>query len=270
MAKKDYEGRILAIGDIHGNFTKFMSMYNKIEVTDRDIVIFLGDYIDRGSENKAMLEWIMEESKKENIIALRGNHEQMLLNFAYGIDEYKMWLLNGGKSTFEEIKKWREVDKGIDDKIINFMESLKLSYRMNINGRQEYFFCHAGVDPEKSLEEQTEEDLLWIREKFFTKYHKDTVIVVGHTPLMFLKSEDEIYQDWNDEDKNYEYRPSHNPINRKSIWRNEREALQFENIKPQWRCNGKVLMMDTGSFMPNGFISAIDLLSGELYQSDRL
>ena len=99
MVKKDYEGRILAIGDIHGNFTKFMSMYNKIGVTDRDIVIFLGDYIDRGTENKAMLEWIMEESKKENIIALRGNHEQMLLNFAYGIDKYRMWLSNGGKTT---------------------------------------------------------------------------------------------------------------------------------------------------------------------------
>ena len=132
------------------------------------------------------------------------------------------------------------------------MESLKLSYRMNINGQQEYFFCHAGVDPEKPLEEQTEKELLWIREAFFNYYSGDATIISGHTPLMLIKSEDEMKHG-----KNI------------SIWRDYGEVERIKDTKPQWRCNGKVLMMDTGSFMPNGFISAVDLLSGELYQSDK-
>lgn len=72
--------RILVIGDIHGCFKNLMSMWKKISVTPEDLVIFLGDYVDRGRENVKVLKWIMKESKKKNVVALCGNHDDMMKN----------------------------------------------------------------------------------------------------------------------------------------------------------------------------------------------
>ena len=49
-----------------------------------------------------------------------------------------------------------------------------------------YFFCHAGVEPYIPLDKQREDDLLWIRKWFIKMYHKDEIIVVGHTPVQHL------------------------------------------------------------------------------------
>ena len=70
--------RILAVDDIHGCFKKLVSLWKKISVTPEDFVIFLGDYVDRGRENVEVLKFIMKESQKKNVIALCGNHEDML------------------------------------------------------------------------------------------------------------------------------------------------------------------------------------------------
>ena len=245
--------RVLVIGDIHGHFSKFMSLYNKLKVTAEDLLIFLGDYIDRGNENRKMLEWIMRESEKENVIALRGNHEQMLLECFRNQD--LMWIYNGGKETFNELRKWSDENEGIIKDVFKFINRLPLCHMLKIKG-QEYFFCHAGVDPKKTLKEQTEEELLWIREKFFTEYNGDTIIVVGHTPLMLLRDEIEIA----------EFFSEFSSV--KSIWRSDEEVYRIKNTKPQWRRNGKVLMLDTGSYMPNGYISCVNLLNGDIWQSD--
>ena len=94
--------RVLVIGDIHGHYTRFKSLYAKLNVTDDDLVIFLGDYIDRGSENLLMIRWIMRESQNDNIIALRGNHEQMMIDCIREGDIN--WIFNGGNETAKEIK----------------------------------------------------------------------------------------------------------------------------------------------------------------------
>ena len=74
--------RILAIGDIHGKFSKLLSLIHKIEFDERqDYLILLGDYIDRGEDNMRCFRWAMEMSEKPNVVALRGNHEQMMLYY---------------------------------------------------------------------------------------------------------------------------------------------------------------------------------------------
>ena len=72
--------RIFAIGDIHGCWNKLMSLWKKLNVTDKDLCIFLGDYIDRGIEGDKMLAWLFEHSNKENFIFLAGNHELMFVD----------------------------------------------------------------------------------------------------------------------------------------------------------------------------------------------
>ena len=235
--------RVLVIGDIHGHYTRFKSLYNKLNVTDDDLVIFLGDYIDRGSENLLMIRWIMRESQRDNIIALRGNHEQMMIDCIREGDIN--WIFNGGNETAKEIKSKLKDHPNLMSEVVEFAESLPLSYRRQING-QEYFFCHAGVDPKIPLEEQTATSLLWIRDEFFNHYDGDAVIVVGHTPLLLL-----------------------NPEGSLETWRKDyQKVASIENIKPQWRRNKKILLMDTGSYFPNGCISCIDIISGKLWQSD--
>ena len=235
--------RILVIGDIHGHYTKFKSLYSKLNVSDDDLVIFLGDYIDRGSENLLMIRWIMRESRNDNIIALRGNHEQMMIDCVRNGDIN--WIFNGGNETAKEIKSKLKDHPNLMTEVVEFAESLPLFYRRQING-QDYFFCHAGVDPKVPLEKQTAMSLLWIREDFFNHYDGETVIVVGHTPLLLL-----------------------NPEGSLETWRRDYQKVAFlKNIKPQWRRNNKILLMDTGSYFPNGCISCMDMISGELWQSD--
>lgn len=235
--------RILVIGDIHGHYTRFKSLYSKLNVTDDDLVIFLGDYIDRGSENLLMIRWIMRESQDDNIIALRGNHEQMMIDCIREGDIN--WIFNGGNETAKEIKSKLTDHPNLMKEIVEFAEGLPLYHRRQING-QDYFFCHAGVDPKISLEEQTASSLLWIRDEFFKHYDGDTVIVVGHTPLLLL-----------------------NPEGSLETWcKDYQKVASIKNVKPQWRRNKKILLMDTGSYFPNGCISCMDMISGKLWQSD--
>ena len=114
--------RILAIGDIHGYFEKLISMWKKVAVTPEDLVIFLGDYIDRGEKSAEVLRWLMEKARQKNIIILRGNHEQMLFDTAHAVTdsaedkEIRMiWSINGGQATLASIKKEN----------LNFQEILK-------------------------------------------------------------------------------------------------------------------------------------------------
>lgn len=72
--------RLITIGDVHGKFSKFQSLMKKVADTDNDLVIFLGDYIDRGDHVSDVLKWIMEHKDKKNFVFLRGNHEQMMLD----------------------------------------------------------------------------------------------------------------------------------------------------------------------------------------------
>ena len=221
--------RILAIGDIHGKFTRLLSLIHKIDFDERkDLLILLGDYIDRGDENMRCLRWAMEMSEKPNVVALRGNHEQMMLYYyLYGGTESYIWLPNGGDKTKAEFEQWRQRDSTAFQRALSFIDERPFYYWLDVDG-EEYIFVHAGLEPRKSLEEQDEESLLWIREKFYNGYKGSAHVVCGHTPTPFIKH-------------NWYY-----PI----------------------RLPNKITLMDTGSFMKDGKISCIDILSDRIWQSD--
>lgn len=270
MVKKDFQ-RVLVIGDIHGNFTKLMSLHKKIKATDDDLVIYLGDYTDRGDENVKVLKFLIEESHKENVILCTGNHEILMARFIY-YEDYS-WLRSGGLKTLEEIQKWYAEDETASEKLSKFIKGLKSYHQMTIN-ENKYFISHAGIDPRKPLKKQTLTNITDIREKFFVPYDDQMIMVIGHNPLMYVKSEEEIEEqckklglEISSKNKRLYDALSDGEV---TIYRDTEEALNIEDVKPQWRRNGKILMMDTGSFMPNGFISAVDLLSRTIYQSDKI
>ena len=243
--------RIIAVGDIHGKFKRFMSLLKKLYVTDEDLIIFLGDYVDRGEGVAEVLERVI--SHKKNFIFLRGNHEQMMLDafredrdfleeifsgkkkFLTNRDVLEhnsttLWVINGGQQTLAGIIALQRKKFLTIDELMKFVEDLPLSHTLEIGGRK-YFFCHAGVKPGVPLEEQRQEDLLWIREKFFDNYDGDDVIISGHSPLQAFFD------------------------------------FEGEPPRPIKLPDKNILMVDTGSFIRDGKISAVDILSGQFWQS---
>lgn len=224
----EYE-RILAIGDLHGNFDRLLSVFHKIQFREgRDFLIFLGDYVDRGPESMRCLRWAMEMSEKEHVVFLRGNHEQMMLAYYEGHNIYgNSWLPNGGNATKRDLNAWIEKDPMALEKSLEFIRHRPLYHQLLYNDTK-YIFCHAGLKPGIPLEDQREEDLLWIRGDFYKYYHGNATVVVGHTPVQYLMP---------------------------------------DRVTPI-RLKNNIWLVDTGSFLPQGRISCVDVLNGTLWQSD--
>ncbi|MBQ7198521.1 MAG: serine/threonine protein phosphatase [Selenomonadaceae bacterium] len=229
--------RILAVGDIHGHFKKLLSLYEKLQVTDDDFVIFLGDYIDRGPEVGEVLEWVMKFKDKKNFVFLRGNHEDMMLSYLYGEDDW--WKYSYGQITLPSLKKWFDREPNIYDDFVHFITHLPLYYKLELGGKQ-YIFCHAGIEDGVPLEEQKADYLLWSRHEFFETYNGDSVVIVGHTPLQTLQ-----------------------------------EHFNLKKFIPFRVPQKNILMIDTGSFIDQvhygfseeGLISCVDILTGQFWQS---
>ena len=224
----EYE-RILAIGDLHGNFDRLLSLFHKIRFRpENDLLVLLGDYIDRGPENMRCIRWAMEMSEKENVVALRGNHEQMMLDYYSMEGPYSdIWLPNGGRSTKRDLDAWMEKEPDALERVLDFIRCRPLYHRLSFKG-MEYIFCHAGLRPGIPLEEQKEEDLLWIRNEFYRSYNGTSIVVVGHTPTLYLKS----------------------------------------GCPTPMFLKNNIILVDTGSYFPEGRISCIDVLSKNIWQSD--
>lgn len=70
--------RLLAMGDIHGMFDRFLEVWDAVQFRpDEDEIVFLGDYTDRGHQNAAMMKWVMAHEGEPGMVFLRGNHEAM-------------------------------------------------------------------------------------------------------------------------------------------------------------------------------------------------
>ncbi|MCX7823546.1 MAG: serine/threonine protein phosphatase [Syntrophobacterales bacterium] len=175
---------IFAIGDIHGHVKKLKKLLAEIPYDlSQDILIFLGDYIDRGPASKFVVETVMDLWRRsERVICLRGNHEQMFLDFLRRSDTL-LFLLNGGKSTLESYGYEEDLEGHyrvyVPFSHVDFFRSLPCLVEID-----QYVFVHGGLRPNLSLDEQTEEDLLWIRHEFiFSRIELGKRVVFGHTPF---------------------------------------------------------------------------------------
>lgn len=167
-----------AIGDVHGSLQQLQALFDLIEkecaAYEPRKFVFLGDYIDRGPNSKGVIDFINVLSVDEEVICLRGNHEDMLLNSS------PHWYYNGAKQTLESfgVRDFSEVPCRED--YINWLKNTKLYYDDGLR-----FFVHAGVN-KVPLENTSEEDMLWIREPFLRNpLPWPRYIVHGHTPTFY-------------------------------------------------------------------------------------
>ncbi len=177
-------GRIFAIGDIHGckgRLERLLEIMLRDFEPETDSVVFIGDYIDRGAESKGTVDTILDfVEERPGTVCLRGNHEQMLLDHLSG-ENRRYYLLNGGARTLEEysVAAGADASEIIPGRHRSFFENLPYSFET-----EEYIFVHAGLRPGAPLESQSPRDLLWIREEFlYVSFPFDKTIVFGHTPF---------------------------------------------------------------------------------------
>ncbi|MEA1995393.1 MAG: metallophosphoesterase [Campylobacterota bacterium] len=181
--------RIFVIGDIHGCYERLKTLLKKLHIKNNDMLIFLGDYIDRGTDSKKVVEEVINLKSQYHIITLLGNHEKMLLDILQKSLPIEMWLFNGGETTLLSygIKKYNISSDLFPPEHIEFFKSLLPYYEMG-----NYIFVHAGLKPNIPLGKQSIDDLVWIRDEFiYSDCDFGKVVVFGHTPLaepLFLKN----------------------------------------------------------------------------------
>jgi serine/threonine protein phosphatase 1 len=171
-----------AIGDIHGSLEKLRELIGKCRqhAGGRPMTfVFLGDYIDRGPDSRGVVGTVMQLQSEQGggVIALKGNHEAVALDIVDGKAEADHWLQEGGAATLRNygVASAQELPRQHTD----WMRSLPLSHD---DGRR--FFVHAGIDPEKPFDRQSDHDLIWIREPFLSdRRDYGRLIVHGHTPV---------------------------------------------------------------------------------------
>ena len=173
-------GKIFAIGDIHGCIDKLKILLGMIKLDwDKDLMVFLGDYVDRGPDSRGVIELLLDLKKEhaDRLIFLKGNHEWMFTQFLMG-EEHDLFLQIGGKETLESYS----IQKGkidIPQSHWDFLDHLDLYFETN-----DYIFVHAGLRPYISISEQGPEDLLWIRSHFLkSSYDWGKRVIFGHTPF---------------------------------------------------------------------------------------
>jgi serine/threonine protein phosphatase 1 len=180
------ERRIFAVGDIHGHYEKLLSLISKLPWNrEKDLLVFLGDYIDRGKRSKDVVEYLMNLRKGGGEIKfLLGNHEQLLLDYYFsGSDrDLKLWRSFGG---WETIQSYTD-GIGVLGKP-SFLPSTHLDFFIRLlpyYETEQYIFVHAGLRDGVPLERQDPDDLLWIRRSFTESNHSfGKTVVFGHTPM---------------------------------------------------------------------------------------
>ena len=133
--------KIFAIGDVHGCASELRMLLNKLPLTPDCVVVFLGDYVDRGPQSKQVIDTALELQQQCKVIALKGNHEALFLSFLRdpSSEAAGMFIYNGGSATLHSYAT-PEGEYRIPRSHRDFLENLELYYETD-----EFFFVHAGI-----------------------------------------------------------------------------------------------------------------------------
>lgn len=175
--------RTFAIGDVHGALTKLKTLLSLcVDAGQEEPVrfIFLGDYIDRGPRSREVVETLIDFARTApgEVICLLGNHEALALAALSGGLPETRWFAFGGMATVHSYRV--SAARELPTEHMDWFRSLPKLYD---DGRR--LFVHAGIDPARSLTDQDENSLLWIREPFLSATRDyGRLIVHGHTPIL--------------------------------------------------------------------------------------
>ena len=200
---------IFVISDIHGHYEEFEQLLNSWNKQDK--LVLLGDLIDRGPNSLLVIEKVMalKELYGELVTFIKGNHEDMLLNYLHNpIEKHEHYYKNGGKETMQNFLaplSSLQVDSNEDE--VNYVLSHYQPQLQFLSEAPLYkiisdvLFTHAGFNSQfDTLEQTTERDFIWVRKHYLTKNQTSFVNVFGHTPTKYIHDSNDI---WISDDKRY-------------------------------------------------------------------
>ena len=195
----------IAIGDIHGNLAALNDLLEQVsrEIAGGDTVVFLGDYIDRGSESKGCVDAILrfEREVSAEVICLLGNHEEWFLRTRHDYRRHS-WLL--GMEAFDTIRSYSvEAERTLREAVANqglhiyldhpalpyeaFFDCVPEEHIRFFEGLRHYHqsadcLCtHGGLDPRAGgVQEQPPQALIWGAGDFPGAYEGAEIVVYGH------------------------------------------------------------------------------------------
>jgi serine/threonine protein phosphatase 1 len=167
--------RTLAIGDIHGHCAALEALIDFVGPANDDTLITLGDYVNRGSDSRGVIETLLELQNKVHLISLMGNHESMTLQAAENWGAFEAWRDCGGNATLRSYGI--QSMENFPEAHLAFMRSCR---RYHETGR--HIFVHANLDPSLPMEDQFDSDLLWQHLVRAPSHMSGKVMICGHTP----------------------------------------------------------------------------------------
>lgn len=167
--------RIIAIGDIHGCSTALRALLDAIQPTPQDTIIGLGDFVDRGPDTRGVLDTMLDLEQRCQLVALRGNHEIMMMHSFEDYLQAPMWVQCGGLETLDS---YGGAPENVPVEHFRFLRNTRRFYETD-----DYFFVHANYNPRLSLNEQPDELLFWehISRTMPDAHRCGKTAVVGHT-----------------------------------------------------------------------------------------
>lgn len=184
---------VYVISNIHGNYTKFTEMLEKISFSDNDIMYVLGDIVDYGDES---MELICDLSVRMNVYPVMGEHDAMAYKMLSGFDEMvkkggtpstdfitemQSWSKDGGDKT---LASFRALDEEMKEGVLDYLVDM-MPYDIAEAGGKKYLLVHAGIlnfEKGKDLDDYDAEDFYSEPLDMDKEYFGKTNIVVGHTP----------------------------------------------------------------------------------------
>lgn len=188
--------RVYAVGDIHGRLDLLDELISLIEADDarrgeaRSMVVLLGDLIDRGPDSARVIARTRRWARRRRVEIIQGNHEEMFLASRQSTETLAAFLKFGGRETLQsygidpELAATAGTEEmhalmmaAVPQQDFDFIAGFRKMVRVG-----DYVFVHAGVRPDRPLDEQLGRDCRWIREPFL-KHRGDfgAVVVHGHT-----------------------------------------------------------------------------------------
>jgi len=192
------EGVTYVVGDIHGQFEKLKSLIDVISGDARTMetepkrIVFLGDLIDRGPDGRAVIDSLVNfKADGFEMTYIMGNHEEMFLSVLDGnLLSLKAWFGLGGRETARSygVTNLGDIHINAEDLLTRIIDAVPTDHIDFIKSFKNYimigdYLCvHAGIDPKKSIEDQKEKDMRWIRRRFLdNKTKRGFMVVHGHS-----------------------------------------------------------------------------------------
>jgi serine/threonine protein phosphatase 1 len=173
--------RTLAIGDIHGCSQALRALLDAVKPTPEDEIVTLGDYVDRGPDSYGVIEQLLGLHRTGRLVALLGNHEEMMLAARGGWEAARGWLACGGAESLASYSPLGDAGKlgDVPDEHWHFLEMVCVAWHET----RTHIFVHANAHPEVPLDEQPDYMLRWetISREMSAPHCSGKVLVCGHT-----------------------------------------------------------------------------------------